>query len=460
MTPSEYASLDATALFQALSRGEVDALSVADAATRAHEAVQLAINAVLEWYDAPAGAPGVPILRKDYGASEAGRLTERGSALSSGWRATGTDAFFVRLAAEGFHVRGRSAVPEFILHATTESRIHGATHNPWNLTTSAGGSSGGAAAAVAAGVVPVAHASDCAGSIRIPAAVCGLIGLKPSRGRVPWPDSLVPAAPGGGGWGGIAEEFVVTRTARDAALLFDLLAGSTRPLGREDVSWLRVGLLDGHWAGLGADPVLSVAVETVGRWFDDHGHRVEPAAWPVGYDELAALMDPLFGLGAATDIAAVAAQTGRPCDASALEPVTLAYLDMVAALGPAGEVRRQARKDRDALTAKFDRWRASFDVLVCSTLGRASLPLGVLGGEVTFDAWVRANDLYTPHSFVANVTGWPALSVPWGKGPDGVPIGVQLLGAPGADELLLALAEQLSGDAPPLGRPAVWVGAA
>lgn len=453
---AEYRSLDGCALAALLRAGAVSAAEVRAAAGVEHARWHGAVNAVLEWYDEPsAGAAagpwaGVPMVRKDYGATEAGRLVERGSRLAQGRRAAVTSRLFRRFAAAGLTVVGRAAVPEFILHATTESRVHGVTRNPWNLDRSAGGSSGGSAAAVAAGVVPVAHASDCAGSIRIPASACGLVGLKPTRGRVPWGEGGVA-----GGWGGIAEELVVARTARDVRAVLAMVgeqvgtsAVGMSAVGMSAVGPMRVGLITAHWADLPADPPLVAALEGAGAALEALGAAVEPVGWPVPYERIAALMDPLFGAGAVADIEAVAAETGRPLDAEHLEPITLAYLEVVRAL-PRGTASRAAH-DAVALTAQLDRWWDRFDVLVCSTLGRASLPLGRLGGEVPWARWCEANDEFTPHTFVANVTGWPALSLPWGRGADGVPIGVQLFGRRGADEELLALAERLAELAPTL----------
>jgi amidase len=452
---AEYARLDATALAALLRAGEVSAGEVLAAAGDAHARTHPSINAVVEWYGdvrpaATAGAvwPGVPLLRKDYGATEAGRLIERGSRLSAGCRAGATSEVMARIGASGLRVVGRAAVPEFILHATTESALHGVTRNPWNPERSAGGSSGGSAAAVAAGVVPLAHGSDCAGSIRIPAAVCGLIGLKPTRGRVPWTDGGTA-----GGWGGIAEEFVLTRTVRDAVTALGLLAGAApRPADRP-APW-RIGLVTDHWAGHRADPTLVTALEDAAQRIEHLGHAVVPLAWPLAYERIAALMDPIFGAGAVADIRAVAADVGRPLDERFLEPITLSYLDVVAAL-PTGSAERAAT-ERDALTVELDRWWSTFDVIMCSTLGRASLPLGRLGGEAAWADWVAANDEFTPHSYVANLTGWPALSLPWGAGPDGVPIGIQLLAPRGTDEALLQLAADLEPRRPALGRPATW----
>ncbi|MGE3360936.1 MAG: amidase family protein, partial [Acidimicrobiia bacterium] len=396
MSFAEYPTLDAGALAALLRAREVTPTEVLAAAEAAHTQWHGAINAVVEWYADPSPGSldgpwaGVPMLRKDDGATEAGRLVERGSRLSAGWRAASTSLLFRRFAAAGLVVLGRSAVPEFILHATTESRVHGVTHNPWDRRWSAGGSSGGAAAAVAAGVVPVAHASDCAGSIRIPAAACGLIGLKPTRGRVPWGEGGVA-----GGWGGIAEELVVARTVRDlqAVLGFVADAGAARsraggagPATRP----LRVGLLTAHWAGLAADPVLVRAVEEAGGALTGLGAAVTPIEWPLPYERIAALMDPLFGAAAVAEMEAVGAALGRPLDDAHLESVTLAVLEAVRSL-PAGSVER-AWREAAMLTAELDRWWERFDVVLCSTLGRAALPLGRLGGEVAYDEWVAAND--------------------------------------------------------------------
>ncbi|MEZ5265393.1 MAG: amidase family protein [Acidimicrobiales bacterium] len=329
MSFAEYPTLDAGALAALLRAGEVTPTEVRAAAEAAHTSWHGAINAVVEWYADPSpGSPGspvsadlsagpwagVPMLRKDDGATEAGRLVERGSRLSAGWRAASTSLLFRRFAAAGLVVLGRSAVPEFILHATTESRVHGVTHNPWDRRWSAGGSSGGAAAAVAAGVVPVAHASDCAGSIRIPAAACGLIGLKPTRGRVPWGEGGVA-----GGWGGIAEELVVAHTVRDVQAVLEVRNGRCRrsraPADGADPAArpLRVGCSP-PLGGLATDPVLVRAVEEAwaGRWLAGLSAAVTPIRWPLPCDASRALMDPLFGAAALAEMEAVGAALGRP----------------------------------------------------------------------------------------------------------------------------------------------------
>jgi amidase len=347
-----------------------------------------------------------------------------------------TAPFFSALSDAGVTVVGRSAVPELIQHGTTESVLAGATRNPHAVSFSAGGSSGGAGAAVAAGVVPVAQASDCAGSIRIPAATCGLIGLKPSRRRVPWPD---------GGWGGIAEEFVVSRSVRDAARFWSVLAERPLPVDAAPGP-LRVGLAVSHWAGASVDPMVVAAAERVAADLVALGHEVVAVdSTPFDYDLAMSTWDVCFSRWVAHDVAELAAATGRPVDASTLEPITLAVVDRVASMSVADVTLAQIAQGRVSaqLSLTFD----SVDLLLTPALGRASIPLDWVGGEVpSFEEYTARNDELFPYSYVANLTGRPALVLPSGvvDADTGLPQGVQLMGRFGDDERLLALAAQLS----------------
>ncbi|MEO0495672.1 MAG: amidase family protein, partial [Actinomycetota bacterium] len=306
MTPDEYAALDATAIATLVNAGEVSAVDVHEAATAMHLRTDDTIHAVVEWYDEPspgadAGAlAGVPFLRKDYGSSEAGRLQEMGSRLTAGVRPETTSPYFRRLAAAGARIVGRSAVPEFVMHGTTESLAFGTTRNPHDPTLSAGGSSGGAAAAVAAGVVPAAHATDCAGSIRIPAAACGVYGLKPTSRVVPLDR---------GDWGGIAVEFVVSRTVRDQRTFFDVLADGTPNPER---GRLRIGVTTEHWGGDTLGPGMVDGIEKVAGVLDDAGYEVVPIPPPVDIVDVMRGWDPHFGRWVAHDVEHWAAETGRP----------------------------------------------------------------------------------------------------------------------------------------------------
>ncbi|MBO0742444.1 MAG: amidase, partial [Hyphomicrobiaceae bacterium] len=227
----EYRRHDAMGLAALIAKGEVSAEEVLEAAIARAEQVNSSINAIVhKQYDqaraalaaGPASGPlsGVPYLIKDLGIFERGEPATFGSSLFKGFVADHDSAYVRRCKEAGLIIMGRSSSPEFGLNPNTEPRLYGPCRNPWQLGRSAGGSSGGAAAAVAVGILPVAHATDGGGSIRIPAAQCGLFGLKPSRGRI----SLAPDA--GEGWGGLSIGHVVSRSVRDSALMLDCTAGA------------------------------------------------------------------------------------------------------------------------------------------------------------------------------------------------------------------------------------------
>lgn len=433
MTPDEYRTLDATDLAALVRAGEVTDADIRAAARAMHDRTDDAINAVVEWYEEPTPVrdldgplAGVPVLRKDYGSAEAGRLVEMGSALAQGHRARTTGVFVDRLQAAGVQILGRSAVPEFIQHGTTESTVHGATRNPWNPEVSAGGSSGGAAAAVAAGVVPVAHASDCAGSIRIPAAACGLVGLKPGRRRVPWED---------GGWGGIAEEFVVTRTVRDTEAFLAVLGDG--PM-LDAAGPLRIAVSTDHWAGEDPDPEVVAATEAVAALLEDLGHRVTPVDPPLDAELLAGTWHALFSRWVAHDVTTVAQLMGRPPGPDTLEPLTLAAIEAAAALTVHDVTIAQVTQGRIADRLRAD--MAGHDVLLTPALGRPAIPLGHVGGDVaSMGEYLRRNDVLMPYSYLFNVAGWPALTVPVGWAGDKVPLGAQLAAPIGWEPVLLGL---------------------
>ncbi len=439
MTPQEYAGFDAVELARLVTVGHTTPAEIVEAARSRHQATAPAVNAVLEWYDEPswgdATGPlaGVPLLRKDYGSTEQGRLVEMGSALTVGVVATTTSPLFQRMERAGVTVVGRSAVPEFIQHGTTESRVNGPTRNPHAPEYSAGGSSGGAAAAVAAGVVPVAHASDCAGSIRIPAATCGLVGLKPTRRRVPWPD---------GGWGGIAEEFVVARTVRDAQAMWSVLAD--RPATAErDRRW-RIAVSFDHWAGGSADPITVQATRHVADRLTAQGHEViDIGGCPFDYEQSMTTWNARFSRWVANDVARWSHVTDRPATAEFLEPATLLAVAEAASLTVADITEAEVTSGR--VSYALDVALASFDALLTPALGKAAIPLDWVGGEVDdFGTYIERNDELFPYCFVANLTGRPALVMPSGlRNPQGLPQGVQLLGAIGGDEQLLGLADTL-----------------
>ncbi|MEM9515917.1 MAG: amidase [Actinomycetota bacterium] len=440
ITIDDYLEADATALAAMVRRGDVSASELHTLAAQRYAEIDPQIHAVVEWYAEPdpiattdGVLAGVPFLRKDYGSTEAGRLVEMGSRLARGVRAAYTSPYFARLRAAGAHVLGRTAVPELIQHGSTESHVFGQTRNPLDHTRSAGGSSGGAAAAVAAGVVPAAHASDCAGSIRIPAAACGLFGLKPSRRRVPWPD---------GGWGGIAEEFVVCRSLRDVGLFLDVLGDgpffdSAPPTGR----W-RIAVNAEHWGGGVVDDAVVAAVDAASERLRAAGHVVVPVPAPVDDARLFATFPALFARWVAADVDRLVAETGRPADGSTLEPATLAIVDAARRLSGADITAAQIAQARLAsqLAAALD----GVDALLSPTIARPTIPLGHLDGESgELDVYAERNGEYFPYSYAFNVAGWPALAVPVAGQRDDCPGSVQIAAPWGTERQLMAIAELL-----------------
>ena len=438
MNHDDYVELDATAISDLVRRRSVTPSEMIALAEARHNDTHDDINAVVEWYEHPdecsnldGPLAGVPFLRKDYGSTEKGRLVEMGSRLGVGNVANRTSWFFSTLKSAGAVVVGRSAVPELIQHGSTETALFGPTRNPYRLDLSSGGSSGGSGAAVAAGVVPAASASDCAGSIRIPAAACGLVGLKPGRRRVPWES---------GGWGGIAEEFVLTRSVRDARLFLDVLGrGPYLP-----VSWpARIGVSTVHWANGTTHPEVVSAAESVASRLEHLGHHLSTVtAPPVANHEWMATWDALFTRFVVADVHALAALTDRPVDESTLEPLTLRAIESFADITIDDITEAQVRQGR--LTLELDEGLSDVDVLLTPTLGQPEIPLGAIAGEVeSMERYFELNDALFPFSYPFNVAGWPSLSIPAGLSSAGVPIGVQLSARHGTEHALLDLAEQL-----------------
>lgn len=446
-----YRRLDATALADLVRRREVSPRELIATARAAHDRLNPALNAVVEFYDDAEGQggpadgafAGVPFLRKDIGATEAGRLQECGSRLLRGQRATVDSALTCRAKAAGLRFVGRSAVPELAFSGFTETLLHGITRNPWGLDRSAGGSSGGAASAVAAGIVPMAHASDGGGSIRIPAAWCGLVGLNPSRGRV-------SGAPDGqDSLFGLAREFVLCRSVRDMAAMLDALAGPepgdpfvipppVRPFVQEltrPTPPLRIGIAWQAWGGEPVAPGVLAVLEQTAATLESMGHHLEEIPPPVSADEVAAGVMGAFCLGLA-ELPGVAARLGRPLDHTTLEPVILKLLHQTMALRP------------DQVLAVFDANRrlrmqmaertGQFDLLLTPTVPIPAPPHGLFATtreDLSAQDFAQGDTGLFTFLGPFNVTGQPSISLPLGMDA-GLPVGMQLV-ARFADEALL-----------------------
>ncbi|MFE2380148.1 amidase [Streptomyces misionensis] len=478
MRVTEYVSFDAVGLAELVARREVTPAELEAAAREAAAAVGPRINAVVETWPAddeprPGSAPlaGVPFLIKDIGVTMAGRRSELGSRLAAG-HVAGADSFLMaRLRRAGLVTIGRTATPELAYDITTEPVLHGATRNPWDPARTAGGSSGGAGAAVAAGVVPIAHATDAAGSLRVPAACNGLFGLKPTRGRV----SMGPDADEV--FSGLAVQGAVSRSVRDSAALLDAISGPepgdpyvapqpSRPYAQEVTRHpgrLRIGVLAEAWGGRRTTPPVADALSRTARLLESLGHHVESVAVELGVDweEFVLANARLMTVNLAATVDGLAAALGRPVDSSTLEPVSLAgyrYGQRVSGPRFAAALAVRNRVAR-SLARHFD----GHDVLLTPTLPDLPAPLGAQAeGAQALDGlgWIARVLDRAPFTMASNVAGTPAMSVPVTADPaTGLPIGMQFAAAHGRESRLFRLAGQLERAAPWSGRtPAVWAG--
>ncbi|MEV7414932.1 amidase [Streptomyces sp. NPDC089919] len=477
----EYTRYDAVGLAGLVARGEVTAAELAAAAHAAIAAVNPRINAVVESWPAedapvPGSTPlaGVPFLIKDLAVSMRGKRVELGSRLAAGNVAAADSFLMRRFRRAGLVTLGRTSTPEFAFSTTTEPLLYGAARNPWDPSRSPGGSSGGSAAAVAAGITPLAHATDAAGSIRVPASATGLFGLKPTRGRV----SLGPDADEV--FNGLAVHGGLSRTVRDGAALLDLIQGPEtgdpyfaerprRPYTEEitrDPGRLRVGLVTTPWSGRGVEPAVHGATLAAARLLDSLGHRVEPvevAALDLGvsWEEFVLANARLWCANLVQWIDDLAGALGRPVDESTVEPEMLASYAW--GLGVSGVEFVRALDVRNRVARAIGAHFGSWDVLVTPTLPEVPVALGAYGrGAEDADGlgWVEHLFHRSPFTAAFNVAGTPAMSVPLACDPaTGMPIGVQFAAGYGREDLLFRLAAQLERAAPwDHRRPAVWAG--
>ncbi|HVO08275.1 MAG TPA: amidase family protein [Burkholderiaceae bacterium] len=400
---------------------------------------------------------GVPLLLKDLGPAVAHReLPSRLGSRAFGphgleWPVDG--ALAERYVAAGFVPFGRTTSPEMGISASTEALAYGGpTRNPWNPERSAGGSSGGAAAATASGMVTIAHANDGAGSIRIPASACGLIGLKPSRG-------LMPAGPlVGEGWGGLAIDHVVTRSVRDCALALDATAGadpgapyaapahpaSFAALLSTPPKPLRIALCNGFFEGDAVDAEVAAAIDGFALALQRLGHAVEPARPGFSTLDIVQPVMQVIATGTAMLLDGLGVQRGRAIDEADLEPVvrgawrtgrTISGTDYMRALDALHRLGRR-------MAAFHER----YDVLLTPTLAEPPAVLGrfAMRNPDFIDYRLGPEGLwrYTPFTPLANATGAPSISLPVALSRDALPIGALLTAPPGADALLLQLAAQ------------------
>jgi amidase len=456
------AFLDATDQAALVARGEVSPTELVDGAIARIESLNPTLNAVIhelfERARTAAAGPlpegpfrGVPLLLKDLGAELAGTPFCEGTAFAGDYHSTVDQELTTRFLAAGFVVCGKTNTPEFGILPTTEPARFGPSRNPWSTDHSTGGSSGGSAAAVASGMVPVAHANDGGGSIRIPASCCGLVGLKPTRARV----STAPQY--GDLMGGLVAEHVVARSVRDSAAILDAIAGPVPG----DPYWapprrgpsflhaattapapLRIALMTASPIGSEVHPDCVAAAERAAAVCETLGHRVEPAALALDGDAFTAHFINVWAAANAWTLLDWERRVGRTATEDDVEPLTWALVQLGLSVDSGHYLL--STQELQKFTRQIAQYFEGIDVLLTPTLAEPPAPLGTFDsppGE-PLTGLLRAAS-YVPFTPPFNVTGQPGISLPLHWNEAGLPIGVQFVGRFGDEETLLSLAGQL-----------------
>ena len=460
----DLARMDATDQAKLVRTGKVSAAELVDSAIARIEKVDPDLNAVIhplfddarkEAAGSLANGPftGVPMVLKDLLCYTAGQPFHEGMRFlkDQDWAEEKDQFLAAKFRAAGFVFVGKTNTPELGIVPTCEPVAQGATRNPWNTERSTGGSSGGSAAAVASGMVPVGHANDGGGSIRIPASECGLVGLKPTRART----SLGPEL--GDMYCGLIHEHVVTRSVRDTAAILDAVQGPMpgdpyvapapgRAFLEEvgaDPGRLRVGLLTSSAVGE-VHPDCVAAAESAARLLESLGHAVEPR-YPeaMGDPELTTHFITLWSVGAAWSLDYWSRKTGKTVGPDDVEPLTWALSEMGRSysapqlLTALEWLQRWSRE-------MADWWAGGFDLLVTPTIAEPPPKLGEFDSppDNPLQGLFRAAGL-VPFTPAFNVTGQPAISLPLSWNDEGLPIGVQLVSAFGREDVLLRVASRL-----------------
>jgi Asp-tRNA(Asn)/Glu-tRNA(Gln) amidotransferase A subunit family amidase len=462
----DYESHDALGLAERVRAGEVSPTALLDAAIERLEKRNPRLGAVvIPMLDyarraLAAGLPdgpfrGVPFLLKDLHVNVPGFRTTRGSQLFADDLRAQESELVARQRRAGLVIFGKTHSPELGLTTTSESRLFGQTRNPWHPERGAGGSSGGAAAAVAAGIVPLAHATDGGGSIRVPASCCGVFGLKPTRGRVP----LGPDA--GEGWSGMSVQHAVSRSVRDSAALLDATHGPdagapyaaqppARPFLAEvgaPTGRLRIALQTTTWNGTATHPSCLAAAEDAAKLCESLGHHVEPARFEVELEPFREATATIIGAHTRATLEERARALGRTLAPEDVEPGTWLVASGGAAKDAVAYVR--ALRTIHALGRRLARFFERYDLLLTPTLAVPPVPLGVLSLSNPNPGESIATLLQTVgFTQLANATGNPAMSVPLFWDADGLPIGSQFIGHMDDEATLFRLAAQLEAARP------------
>lgn len=458
---ADYDKYDGLGLAELVAKGSVKPEELLDEAIARTEKLNPKVNAVvLKHYDEARaqiarGLPegpykGVPFLLKDLHLLLDGTITSFGSAAFKTNMADHNSTLTDRYLAAGLVIFGKTNSPEFGLSPTTEPRLYGPTRNPWNLGHSAGGSSGGAAAAVAAGLVPVANASDGGGSIRIPAAACGLFGMKPTRARTPMgPDR-------GEGWGGMSISHVVSRSVRDSAAMLDATHGAadgdpyaapavTRSFLQEASTApgkLRIAFSAKRPDGTLWHKEVVAAVEATAKLLADLGHEVEEAAPEIDPGEMGNHQAAIIGGNIALTVRQRAAALGHELTENDIEKFTLLVADVAKTRSSADYA--EAMLYIHQMGRKMAKFHNRYEVYLSPTLGTPPIPLKHLD-TMTSDiaTYLKNSAEYVPNIGVYNMTGQPSMSMPLAWSADGLPLGMMFTGRFGDEATLFRLAGQI-----------------
>lgn len=458
--------LDATAQAALVRAGEISATELVEAAIERIEELNPTLNAVVStsYDDALAKAAsgptgrlaGVPYLLKDLVIERAGTPFTEGSRMLVGNVSTVTSELALRLERAGLIILGRTNTPEFGMVPTCEPLLHGPTRNPWSTEHSTSGSSGGSAAAVASGMVPMAHGNDLGGSLRYPAAACGLFALKPTRARVP----LGPLY--GDVLNGMAAEHAVTRTVRDSALLLDLTAGPepgdpypapplTRPLAEEvgaDPGRLRIAVSIRRADGAPPHPDCQKAVDQAVGLLTDLGHEVIEADLPGLTEQVGQAVGTMYDALTAWVAAYWIRVRGREPRPGELEPLTEAYWRAGRQVSAADYLRAVETIQRFSRTVAG--FLTTYDCFLTPTMSEPPARIGWITSTADdpYRALRRGGATVAYAGVVANLTGNPAMSVPMTWTADGLPVGIHVLGRFGDEATLVRLATQLEASRP------------
>ncbi len=461
----EYDSYDALGLADLVRRRQVSATELLDTAIARTERINPKINAVVGLaYDLARAAianglpdgpfTGVPFLLKDLGCEAIGYPTNGGSRFFANTSWSYDSEIWIRLRRAGLVAFGRTTSPELGVGPTTEARVYGGpTRNPWNLDHTSGGSSGGAGSAVAAGIVPMAHGSDGGGSVRIPASSCGLVGLKPTRARL-------PDGPGSGeGWGGMAIDGVLSRSVRDTAAMLDACHGADlgapycpphvprsyveeikTPPGR-----LRIAVCKGMLHGPPIDPECVQAVTDAARLCAELGHEVSEAKPGFDFDAAVLAWTRVVACGTALSVRQRAAALGRAAGSEDLEPAIHGAVEYGESISGPDYLR--SINIVHATGRQIAHFFETYDVLLTATLAEPPARIGRFamtnGNFLDYRLGPKGVVQYSPFTAIFNITGQPAISLPMHWSTAGLPVGVHFAGRFGDEATLLKLSAQI-----------------